>query len=182
MESDIHNKTNSDTKKRYNILDEIFDLVNLRIIHVLEKNSLTPFIEISKIVGTSDSTVNLRVKKMQQNGLIKKFTISVDNNLLGYKILTYIGIKINSNITDQIVSDLETIEEILEIHEIYDNFDILIKIRTKNIDDLRELIVQKIRKIEGIRELKVMNVLRTKKEEQNVSIEKEINKRMKEFF
>lgn len=182
METDTNDKTNSDTKKRFNIFNEIFDLVNLRIINLLEKNTLTPFIEIAKIIGISDTTVNLRIKKLQQIGLIKKFTISLDNNLLGYKILTYIGININSDKSEKILSSLEVIDEILEIHEIYDNFDILIKLRTRNLDDLREVIVQKIRKIEGIIDIKVMNVLRTKKEEQNISIEKEINKRMREFY
>jgi DNA-binding Lrp family transcriptional regulator len=69
------------------------------------------------------------------------------------------------------------IDEILEIHEIYDKFDLIIKIRSKNLDDMRDIIVNRILSINYIKETELITVLRTRKEEQMISLYKEINKK-----
>jgi DNA-binding Lrp family transcriptional regulator len=74
------------------------------------------------------------------------------------------------------------IDEILEIHEIYDKFDLLIKIRSKNLDNLRDIIVNKILSINYVKETELMTVLRTRKEEQMISLQKEMSEKTKEFF
>jgi DNA-binding Lrp family transcriptional regulator len=43
-----------------------------------------PFVEIAKQIGISDATVHLRVRKLKDNGVINKFTLSLDNDLLGH--------------------------------------------------------------------------------------------------
>ena len=74
------------------------------------------------------------------------------------------------------------IDEILEIHEIYDKFDLLIKIRSKNLDNLRDIIVNKILAINYVKETELMTVLRTRKEEQMISLQKEMSEKTEEFF
>ena len=71
------------------------DGVNLQIIDILAKDSSTTFVEIAKQIGISDATVHLRVRRLIAAGIITKFTISVDNNLLGYDHLAFMGININ---------------------------------------------------------------------------------------
>jgi Lrp/AsnC family transcriptional regulator for asnA, asnC and gidA len=173
-------KDKNKDKRNYN-LNEILDLVNLKILQILDKNSLTPFIEISKIIGISDATVHLRIKKMQHFGLIKKFTVFLNNYSLGFRILVFIGIKITSN-PEQIISRIAKIEEVLEIHEIYNTFDLLIKLRTRSFDQLREIIALKIKNMQGIETDTVLNVIKTHKEEFNCSIENEIENKMIEYF
>jgi DNA-binding Lrp family transcriptional regulator len=64
-------------------------------------------------------------------------TISVDNNFLGYDHLVFIGIRISPGHADQIIRDLLKVEEVLEIHELHGKFDPLLKIRAKNLNQLR---------------------------------------------
>ena len=52
------------------------------IINILREDSSMPFIEIAKKIGISDGTVHIRVRKLIESGIISKFTISVDNNLV----------------------------------------------------------------------------------------------------
>ena len=65
-------------------------------------------------------------------------------------------------------------EEILEIHEIHGRFDLLLKIRARSLDEVRDIVVNKIRKLPCITEAELMAVLRTVKEEQSVSLKKDI--------
>ncbi len=186
MTSDDNNNNNfseiNDKKKINYDLNRILDLINLRIIEILEKNAMTTFIEIARIVGTSDATVHLRIKKLQQSGIIKKFTILINNCLLGYRTLVFIGVRIKQQDPEKIVSELVSIDEVLEVHEIYSYFDILIKLRTKDLEHLREIVALKIKKIDGIEDLTVMNVLKTNKDELNISLDKEIENRKIIFF
>ena len=144
-----------------NIKPNFLDYINYRILDVLSKNSSLPFVELAKQIGISDATIHTRVKKLLTLGVIKKFTIFVDNDLLGYDHLAFINLKIERGRTEETTNNLMKIDEILEIHEIYDKFDLLIKIRTKNLDNLRDIIVNKILSINYIKETELMTVLKT---------------------
>lgn len=160
----------------------ILDYVNYKIIDVLSKNSSLPFVELAKQIGISDATVHTRVKKMISTGIIKKFSVIIDNNLVGYDHLAFIMVKLENGKTDQAVAMLEEIEQILEIHEIYDKFDLLVKIRSKSLENMRDIIVNKILSITEVKEIELMTVLRTRKEEQMVSLRTEISEKSKDFF
>lgn len=160
----------------------ILDYVNYKIIDVLSKNSSLPFVELAKQIGISDATVHTRVKKMISTGIIKKFSVIIDNNLVGYDHLAFIMVKLENGKTDQAVAILEEIEQILEIHEIYDKFDLLVKIRSKSLENMRDIIVNKILSITEVKEIELMTVLRTRKEEQMVSLRTEISDKSKDFF
>ena len=165
-----------------NIRPNFLDYINYRILDVLSKNSSLPFVELAKQIGISDATIHTRVKKLLTLGVIKKFTIFVDNDLLGYDHLAFINLKIEKGRTEETTTNLMEIDEILEIHEIYDKFDLLIKIRSKNLDNLRDIIVNKILSINYVKETELMTVLRTRKEEQMISLQKEMSEKTKEFF
>jgi len=165
-----------------NIKPILLDYINCRILDVLSKNSALPFVELAKQIGISDATIHTRVRKLLTLGIIKKFTICVDNDLLGYDHLAFINLKIEKGRTEETARNLMEIDEILEIHEIYDKFDLLIKIRSKNLDNLRDIIVNKILSINYVKETELMTVLRTRKEEQMISLQKEMSEKTKEFF
>ena len=97
-------------------------------------------------------------------------------------MFTYLNLKIENGRTEETTKNLIEIDEILEIHEIYNKFDLMIKIRSKNLDDLRNTIVNRILSINYIKETELITVLRTRKEEQMISLNKELNQKTKEFF
>jgi Lrp/AsnC family transcriptional regulator, regulator for asnA, asnC and gidA len=149
------------------------DDINLQIIDILAKDSSTTFVEIAKQIGISDATVHLRVRRLIAAGIITKFTISVDNNLLGYDHPAFMGINIKPGLADQITEELSNIEEVLEIHEMHNTFDLFLKIRAKDLNHMRDIIENKICKLPNILETELMTVLKTKKEEQIVSLKKD---------
>ena len=142
---------------------------------MLSKDSSMPFVEVAKQIGISDATVHIRVRRLIADGLIKKFTISVDNNMLGYDHLAFMGINIEPGFADEVTEGLLKIDEVLEIHEMHGRFDLILKIRAKDLDQMREIVVNKIRKLPRILETELMTVLKTRKEEQLVSLKKEVH-------
>jgi Lrp/AsnC family transcriptional regulator, regulator for asnA, asnC and gidA len=154
--------------------DVLLDDINLKIIDVLSKDSSVPFIEIAKQIGISDATVHLRVRKLKDQGVINKFTLSVDNDLLGYDHLSFIGINIKPGTADQITEELSNIEEVLEVHEMHGKFDLFVKVRAKDLSHTRDIIEKKIRILPNIVDTQLMTVLKTKKEEQIASLDNHI--------
>ena len=64
---------------------------------------------------------------------------------------------------------LSNLDEVLEIHELHNKFDLLLKIRAKDLNDMRD-IENKIGTIPNIAETELMTALKTNKEEQIVSL------------
>ena len=150
------------------------DDVDLQIMYILAKDSSTAFVEIAKQIGISDATVHLRVRKLIDKGIIRRFTLSLNNDLLGYDHLIFAGINIKSGFADQVTEELSNIEEILEIHEMHNTFDLFLKIRAKDLNDIRDIVENKIRKLPYILETELMTVLKSSKEEQMVTLSKYI--------
>lgn len=70
------------------------DDIDIKIINILNRDSSPAFVGIAKQVGISNATVHIRVKRLIAAGVINKFTISVDNNRLGYDHLAFMGINV----------------------------------------------------------------------------------------
>src|SRR5919199_6241120 len=138
----------------------LLDNVNLQILDILAKNSLTPFVEIAKKIGVSDATVHLRVKRLIIEGIINKFTLSLDNNLLGYDHLAFIGRNVRPGFTDEVNEGLSNLDEVLEIHELHNKFDLLLKIRSKDLNHMRDIIENKIGAIPNIVKTELMTALK----------------------
>lgn len=153
---------------------KLLDEVNLRILDILGRDASRPFVEIAKELEISDATVHIRVRRLLAAGILRKFTIATDNVLLGYDHLAFIGININEGSADEVIASLSQFDEILELHEIYGQFDLLLKIRAKSLEEMREIVANKIGKVPQITEAELMTVLKTIKEEQMIPLKKDI--------
>src|SRR5919199_5694094 len=155
--------------------ERLLDDINLKIIDVLSKDSSLPFVEIAKQIGISDATVHLRVRRLIDEGIIRRFTLSLNNDLLGYDHLAFAGINIRPGFADLITEELSNLEEVLEVHEMHNRFDLFLKVRAKDLNHMRDIVENKIRKLPNVLETELMAVLKTKKEEQIVSLNKGIS-------
>jgi Lrp/AsnC family transcriptional regulator for asnA, asnC and gidA len=127
-------------------------------------------VEIAKKLGISDATVHLRIKNLLAAGIINKFTISIDNNRLGYTHVAFIGVNVVPGYTAEVTKYLTGLNEILELHETLSRFDLLLKLRARSLNELRDIVVNKVRKLPRIVEIELMTTLKTSKEEQIIDI------------
>jgi Lrp/AsnC family transcriptional regulator for asnA, asnC and gidA len=127
-------------------------------------------VEIAKKLGISDATVHLRIKNLLAAGIINKFTISIDNNRLGYTHVAFIGVNVVPGYTAEVTKYLTGLNEILELHEMLSRFDLLLKLRVRSLNELRDIVVNKVRKFPRIVEIELMTILKTSKEEQIIDI------------
>jgi Lrp/AsnC family transcriptional regulator, regulator for asnA, asnC and gidA len=73
-----------------------------------------------------------------------------------------------------VTASLSQFDEVLELHEMYAQFDLLLKIRARSLEEMRDIVVSKIRRIPQIIDTELMTVLKTVKEEQMVPLKRDI--------
>ena len=82
--------------------------------------------------------------------LIKKFTIEIDDSLLGIGVKASVGMNRDPKFKIQILKKLLEIAEVVSISEVTGRFDIMIRVYAKDLEDLHTVVIEKIGKIEGI--------------------------------
>ncbi|WP_204171553.1 Lrp/AsnC family transcriptional regulator [Staphylococcus sp. GDY8P100P] len=74
------------------------DVIDNKIISVLQTNSKISLSELSDLVHLSSPSVRERINKLLETGIIKKYTIDIDYTLLGYTIEVIMHITIKNNL------------------------------------------------------------------------------------
>jgi Lrp/AsnC family transcriptional regulator for asnA, asnC and gidA len=127
------------------------DELDFQILSILFNDSRTPFLEIARQCHVSGGTIHVRMKKMEDMGIIKGTKLLVDNSKLGYDVCCFIGIRLDkSSSYTHVLEELKVITEIVEIHYTTGDYSILIKILCKNVSHLQDLLMNKIHTINGI--------------------------------
>ncbi len=140
------------------------DEIDHQILDILIENARTPFTDIAKKLSVSAGTIHVRVKKMEEEGVIKGSTLIIDYDKMDYTFIAYVGLYIeNSSYTPNIIQELYAIPEVTVAHLTTGKFAIFCKIRATDTRHAKEIIF-KIDDIKG--------VVRT---ETSISLEEVIN-------
>jgi len=127
-----------------------------QILDMLIENTRTAFTDIAKKLEISAGTVHVRVRKMEEAGIITGSSLRLDYRKLGYAFIAYVGIFLNKTSQTQFV--LERINEIPFVtvaHVTTGKFNIFCKIRAKNTSHAKDIIYQ-IDDIEGVTRTETM--------------------------
>jgi len=130
---------------------------DMLILRTLKKDSKLSTYQVSKKTGIPMTTVHNRIKKLEGSKIIKAYTIDVDYEKLGRDVIVYLLTTYDLNEMekkgfklDDLTKTLKSIPQIEDIAYVTGRFDIILKVRLKNIKNLRSLVLGKIRKIPGI--------------------------------
>ena len=126
------------------------DEVDHQILDLMIDNTRTPFTDIAKQLNISAGTVHVRVRKMEEIGIITGSTLTVDYERLGYTFIAYVGIFLERNHQAQFVLErLEEIPFVTVAHITSGKYNIFCKIRAKDTKHAKEVIYM-IDDIQGV--------------------------------
>jgi Lrp/AsnC family transcriptional regulator for asnA, asnC and gidA len=129
----------------------IIDYLDKEIIRKLSENARIPFSDLAKELNISNSLVHLRVRKMQESGIISGFTVKLNTKEIGYETITYTGIVTKeARFSYSIAEKLKEIPEVLECHWVSGTYALFVKIVAINNEELRKILYEKIHQIEGV--------------------------------
>jgi len=132
------------------------DDVDHKILDLLIDNSRIPFTDIAKKLLISAGTVHVRVKKMEEFGIIQGASLALDYKKLGYTFIAYIGIFLEkTHLTNFVLEKLKSIPYVTVAHITTGRFNIFCKIRSKNTNHAKEIIFM-IDDIDGVSRTETM--------------------------
>ncbi|WP_291649060.1 Lrp/AsnC ligand binding domain-containing protein [Clostridium sp.] len=127
------------------------DELDLQILDLLIKDCRTPYLEIARICHVSGGTIHVRMKKMEELGIIKGTRILLNLPKLGYDVCCFVGIYVDKTSSfDSVFDELSRIKEVVELHLTTGNYSIFAKVVCRNITDLQDILLNKINTINGI--------------------------------
>jgi len=121
-----------------------------KILEILIQNARTSYTEIAKQIGLSDVAVIKRIKKLEELGIIKRYTIIVDPAKLGYKLVALVGIDTEPEFIFKIISELKKIESVRYIALTSGDHNIMVVVWAKDREELGE-IHNKIMSMDGVK-------------------------------
>lgn len=134
------------------------DETDQKIIDILKKDARTAFVKIAQVVGLSETAVRKRINNMQENKIIKKFTIEVDEKKQT-KAIALVSTEASTH-TPEISRNLIEIEGVSQLYEVTGEHDIIAVLSTTTLEELNRTL-EKIRLTEGVISTNTSLVLRS---------------------
>ena len=130
--------------------------IDHQILDILIDNTRIPFTDISKRLLISAGTVHVRVKKMEEAGIIKGSSLNLDYVKLGYSFIAYVGVFLEkTNTINEVLAALTKIPFITVAHITTGKFNVFCKVRARDTHHAKDIIFS-IDDVEGVSRTETM--------------------------
>jgi len=144
------------------------DSLDWNILEALQENAKQTYTEIGRRFGVAHSTVYDRIRRMEENGVIKKYTTVVDLKKIGVKYITAImTVFTDPKESENVAKKLSEAKEVLEVStSLSEELLIIAKVVAKDQDKLHSFIAQKVAPLPGVLRIRTSIITRKYKEEE----------------
>jgi Lrp/AsnC family transcriptional regulator, leucine-responsive regulatory protein len=146
----------------------MLDEKDKRILAVLENDSRKKVVDIAEELGIPRATIHDRLKRLETEQIIKRYTIIKNHKKIGDATTAYIFIAYDpsSGATQKDVAEkLSQFPEVKEVHIVSGEWDIILKVRASKAEEIGSLVVERIREIKGVGRTITSSTIMTMKEE-----------------
>ncbi|MBK6936307.1 MAG: Lrp/AsnC ligand binding domain-containing protein [Chitinophagaceae bacterium] len=127
------------------------DKLDLQIIQHMMGDATISYADLGKKLFVSGGTIHVRIKKLQDAGIVTGTRLKADIKLLGYDVIAFIGIYLKeSSLYDTVARELQKIPEIVRLNYTTGNYSMFAEIVCKDITQLRYVLHDQLQKIKGI--------------------------------
>lgn len=127
------------------------DKLDYQIIHHMMHDASVSYAELGKKFFVSAGTIHVRIKKMQEAGIISGTQFRIDKKKLGFDVIAFIGIYLKeSSMYDTVAKELAKMPEIVRLNYTTGNYSMFAEIVCRDIDELKIVLHDKLQKIKGI--------------------------------
>jgi len=137
--------------------------IDIKILNIIQQDARIANAEIARQIGLAPSAVLERLRKLEERGVIRRYTAEIDAAEVGFGITAFVFVRTNEcgDGTDQLLAQ---IPEVLEVHDVSGEDSYLLKVRAKNTEDLARLLREKFKALPNVLSTRTTVVLQTIKE------------------
>ena len=133
------------------------DEVDRLILQALQEDGRTPFTQIAKIAGVSETTIRSRYRNLVEEGVVHTVSI-VDPFALDFNAPAMIGISTEPGQIEQVARSISELPEVSYLVMTLGPYDLLVEVYCRNLPHLTQLVTQQIQLIPGVRETETLVV------------------------
>ena len=127
------------------------DKLDLQIIQEMMEDAEVSYADLGKQFFVSGGTIHVRIKKLEELGIVQGKRLAVDLKVLGYDIIAFIGIYLEkSSMYDTVAQALKSIPQVVRVNYTTGNYSMFVEIVCKDIQQLRFVLHDELQKIKGI--------------------------------
>jgi Lrp/AsnC family leucine-responsive transcriptional regulator len=152
---------------------------DLAILMLLQKNCRMTAREIARKIGSPITTVFAKIKRMERQKIIKEYKAILDSKRLNFGatafILASFSYRIGKNeeitISQRVIAEqIAKFPEVQEVHIISGDWDILIKVKERDVDAIGKFVIDKLRTVKGVEKTLTCVVFDTQKETTEITL------------
>ncbi|GBF36659.1 MAG TPA: Lrp/AsnC family transcriptional regulator [Methanothermococcus okinawensis] len=129
------------------------DEKDMKILEILMKDGRKPYTEIAKMLNTSESSVRKRIRKMEEEGIIKGYRAEVEPSKIGYNVVALTGFDTNPEDFLTVAKKLCEFEEVKKVWTSTGDHMIMTEIWARDGKELSEILFNKLGKIDGVKKI-----------------------------
>ncbi|ASJ09001.1 transcriptional regulator [Thermococcus siculi] len=130
---------------------EALDSLDRMILHVLQEDGRASYSEIARRLKVPESTVRLRVRKLLERGVIRKFAALINPFKAGYSIVAFIAVDVEPSRVKKAAEELSKLPEVDVLGIATGAHDILMQVTVRDLQELENFLIEKLGRVEGIR-------------------------------
>jgi len=132
-------------------IDKSLDKLDLQIIQAMMEDAEVSYADLGKQFFVSGGTIHVRIKKLEELGIVKGKRLAVDLKMLGYDIIAFIGIYLEkSSMYDNVAQALKNIPQVVRVNYTTGNYSMFVEIVCKDMQQLRFVLHDELQNIKGI--------------------------------
>jgi len=112
------------------------DDLDARLIVELQKEPRLGVMELARRLGVARGTANARLEKLRRSGVIRGFGPDIGLDPLGYPVMAFTTLEVNQGRTEELLERLGSVPEVLEVHTIAGQGDLLIRVVARSNEHL----------------------------------------------
>ncbi len=153
----------------------VMDELDVSILDELVRDGRITVSELSKKLGVPRTTLDSRIRRLMESGLIKGFTALLDHRRIGYQITAFVLVQIRRRKPEQDRSNQEIFIEdigresgrrsdlpwVEEAHIITGDYDVLLKVRARDMDELTRFLITELARHPDVERTHTIMVLKS---------------------
>ncbi|MBI9069554.1 MAG: Lrp/AsnC ligand binding domain-containing protein [Salinivirgaceae bacterium] len=127
------------------------DELDKKILSLVSKNARIPYLEVARECNVSGAAIHQRIQRLIKLGVITGSEFIISPRSIGLLTCAYMGIYLTkASLYSDVLKQLEQIPEIVECHYTTGVYSLFVKVVTRDNEHLRDVLADKLQKVEGI--------------------------------
>ncbi|WP_396211382.1 Lrp/AsnC family transcriptional regulator [Flavobacterium sp.] len=129
------------------------DIIDKKLLQLLQHDTKKTTKELSLSLNLSVTAIYERIKKLEREGIIAKYVVLLDKEKVGKNFVVFCHLKLiqhTKEFLNKFESEVVQLKEVLECHHVSGDYDYILKIAVKNMQEYREFLVTKLTTLKHI--------------------------------